>query len=96
MTAAEQHRLKKAAYGHRTPQQDLLRARIVLRAARGRGNAAIDRETGAHLDTVRTWRVRFADGGLASPADRRRCGRPQRFTPVQVAEVKALMGLVGP
>ncbi|WP_405826743.1 hypothetical protein [Streptomyces sp. NBC_01390] len=24
------------------------------------------RETGAHLDTVRTWRVRFADGGPAA------------------------------
>jgi transposase len=65
----------------------------VLQAARGLGNAAIARETGAHLDTVRTWRVRFADGGLAALAalaDRRRCGRPRRFTPVQVAEVKAL------
>lgn len=90
LTAAERHRLKNAAYGHRTPHQDLLRAQIVLQAARGRGNAAIARETGAHLDTVRTWRARFADGGIPAPADRRRCGRPRRFTPVQVAEVKAL------
>ncbi|MCX4594636.1 helix-turn-helix domain-containing protein [Streptomyces sp. NBC_01549] len=90
LTAAERHRLKKAAYGHSTPHRDRLRAQIVLQAARGRGNAAIARETGAHLDTVRTWRVRFADGGLAALADRRRCGRPRCFTPVQVAEVKAL------
>jgi transposase len=90
LTAAERHRLKKAAYGHSTPHRDRLRAQIVLQAARGRGNAAIARDTGAHLDTVRTWRVRFADGGLAALADRRRCGRPRRFTPVQVAEVKAL------
>ncbi|MFD5063533.1 MULTISPECIES: IS630 family transposase [unclassified Streptomyces] len=90
LTAAERRRLKKAAYGHRTPHRDRLRAQIVLQAARGRGNAAIARETGAHLDSVRTWRVRFADGGLAALADRRRCGRPRRFTPVQVAEVKAL------
>ncbi|WP_328744582.1 IS630 family transposase [Streptomyces sp. NBC_00285] len=61
-----------------------------LYAARGRGNARIARETGVHLDTVRTWRVRFADGGLPALADRERCGRPRRFTPVQVAEVKAL------
>ncbi|MFJ8141200.1 helix-turn-helix domain-containing protein [Streptomyces sp. NPDC096013] len=38
------------------------------------GNAAIARETGVHLDTVRTWRVRFAEGGLPALADRRRCG----------------------
>ncbi|MFC5914395.1 helix-turn-helix domain-containing protein [Streptomyces pulveraceus] len=41
-----------------------MRAQIMLQAAQGRGDAAIARETGAHLDTVRTWRVRFADGGL--------------------------------
>ncbi|MET4922261.1 helix-turn-helix domain-containing protein [Streptomyces sp. PSRA5] len=43
-----------------------------------------------YLDTVRTWRNRFADGRLPAPADRRRSGRPARFTPVQVAEAKAL------
>ncbi|MDX3246209.1 helix-turn-helix domain-containing protein [Streptomyces sp. ME18-1-4] len=62
----------------------------MLHAARGRGNARIARETGAHLDTVRTWRSRFADGGLPALVDCKRSGRPQRFTPVQVAEVKAL------
>lgn len=41
-----------------------------MQAARGRGNAAIAREAGGHLDPVRTWRVRFADGGLAALADR--------------------------
>jgi transposase len=42
------------------------------------------------IDTVRRWRGRYADGGLAALADRRRSGRPPRFTPVQVAEVKAM------
>ncbi|MFI6809096.1 helix-turn-helix domain-containing protein [Streptomyces luteogriseus] len=62
--------------------------RSCCRPPRGRGNAAIARETGAHLDTVLTWRARFADGGIPALADRRRCGRPRRFTLVQVAEVK--------
>ena len=43
-----------------------------------------------HTDTVRCWRDRFAAGGLAALADRKRTGRPARFTPVQVTEVKAL------
>lgn len=90
LTPAERHRLEKAAYGHKTAHQDRVRAQIVLQAARGRGNAAIARETGVHVDTVRTWRFRFAEGGLPALADRGRCGRPRRFTPVQVAEVKAL------
>ncbi|WP_442806968.1 IS630 family transposase [Streptomyces sp. NBC_01318] len=60
------------------------------RPARGRSNARIAHETGLHLDTVRTWLSRFAHGGLPALADRKRSGRPARFTPVQVAEAKAL------
>ncbi|MDH6704210.1 transposase [Kitasatospora sp. MAA19] len=89
-TAAERERLKKMAYGHKTEYRLRMRAQVVLRAARGRSNARIARETGLHLDTVRAWRGRFADGGLPALADRRRSGRPARFTPVQVAEAKAL------
>ncbi|WTT40904.1 IS630 family transposase [Kitasatospora sp. NBC_00085] len=42
------------------------------------------------MDTVRTWRGRFAAGGLAALEDRKRSGRPPSFTPLQVAEAKAL------
>ncbi|MFE7758604.1 helix-turn-helix domain-containing protein [Streptomyces sp. NPDC057429] len=90
LTNAERERLKKSAYGHKTPYQTRQRAAIVLHATRGRANARIARETGLHLDTVRTWRGRFADGGLPALVDRKRSGRPARFTPVQVAEAKAL------
>lgn len=90
LTAAERHRLKKMAYGHKTPHQARQRASVVLLAARGRGNARIAAETHLHEDTVRTWRGRFAHGGLPALADRKRSGRPARFTPVQVAEAKAL------
>ncbi|MEU9478071.1 IS630 family transposase [Streptomyces sp. NPDC048191] len=90
LTAAERHRLKKAAYGHKTPHQSRVRSQIVLLAARDRSNAQIAAEVGVHVDTVRTWRGRFAGGGLLALADRRRSGRPARFTPVQVAEAKAL------
>ncbi|MFE7751962.1 helix-turn-helix domain-containing protein [Streptomyces sp. NPDC057428] len=90
LTNAERERLKKSAYGHKTPYRTRQRAAIVLHAARGRANARIARETGMHLDTVRTWRGRFADGGPPALVDRKRSGRPARFTPVQVAEAKAL------
>ncbi|MDJ0386434.1 IS630 family transposase [Streptomyces sp. G-G2] len=90
LTTAERARLKKAAYGHKTPHRTRVRAHIVLLAARGRANARIARESGMHLDTVRTWRSRFAAQGLPGLADHKRCGRPASFTPLQVAEVKAL------
>ncbi|MGW8485378.1 IS630 family transposase [Streptomyces sp. NPDC055886] len=90
LTASDRHQLKKAAYGHKTEHRARIRAHIVLHAARGRSNARIAAETRLHVDTVRTWRGRFAHGGLPALADRKRSGRPARFTPVQVAETKAL------
>ncbi|WP_377273742.1 helix-turn-helix domain-containing protein [Peterkaempfera sp. SMS 1(5)a] len=81
LTASERHRLKKMAYGHKTPHQTRQRATVVLLAARGRSDARIAAETHLHVDTVRTWRGRFADDGLPTLADRKRSGRPARFTP---------------
>ncbi|WP_255310697.1 helix-turn-helix domain-containing protein [Streptomyces viridosporus] len=52
----QRHRLKKMAYDHKTAHQSRMRAHIVLHAALGRSNARIARETGLHMDTVRTWR----------------------------------------
>ncbi|MFI6062458.1 IS630 family transposase [Streptomyces sp. NPDC051286] len=89
-TAAERARLKKMAYGQKTEHRLRMRAQVVLHAARGRSNARIARETGLHLDTVRTWRGRFAARGLVGLADRQRSGRPARFTALQAAQVKAL------
>ncbi|MEU9126139.1 IS630 family transposase [Streptomyces sp. NPDC048506] len=90
LTASQRHRLKKAAWGHKTPHQARIRAQIVLHAACGLSNARIARETGLHLDTVRTWRGRFAEQGLAGLADRKRSGRPCAFTALQAARAKAL------
>lgn len=41
LTAAERHRLKKMAYGHKSPHHARQRATIVLLAARGRSNARL-------------------------------------------------------
>ena len=68
----------------------MVRARIVLAAATGQTNAAIAAELAISVDTVRKWRARFAAKGLPGLDDLPRCGRPRRFTPVQVAQVKAL------
>jgi transposase len=78
------------AYGHKTEHRIRQRAHIVLLAARNRSNARIARETGLHLDTVRTWRGRFAEHRLPALSDRKRCGRPAFFTALQSAQVKAL------
>jgi transposase len=90
LTTAERRRLRKLAHSRTAGYQQVIRARIVLDAARGHSNAEISRRRGVVADTVRLWRGRYADEGIAGLADRRRSGRPPRFTPVQAAEVKAL------
>ena len=85
LTTAERRRLKKLACSHTAGYQQVIRARIVLDAARGHSNAEISRRRGLVADTVRLWRGRYADEGIAGLADRRRSGRPPRFTPVQAA-----------
>jgi transposase len=82
--------LTRRARGQKTPSRDKVRARIVLLAADRWSNAAIAGQVGVSVDTVRTWRGRFASHGLAGLADRARSGRPARFRPVQVAQVKSL------
>ncbi len=62
-----------------TAQRDVLRARIVLMAAKGRSTRSIARELGTMPRTVSTWRGRFAREGLAGLADRRRTGAKPKY-----------------
>jgi hypothetical protein len=48
LSAAQRHRLKKIAWGHKSPYRGRLRAQIVLDAAAGHANAAIARRLGGH------------------------------------------------
>jgi transposase len=90
LTASERHRLKKLVRTHTAAQRDVTRASIVLLAARFVSNDKIAIRLGISVDTVRKWRGRYAVEGRDGLADRPRSGRPPTFTPVQVAEVKAL------
>jgi transposase len=90
LTASERHRLKKLVRTHTAAQREVTRASIVLLAARSLPNNKIATRLGISVDTVRTWRGRYAAEGRGGLADRPRSGRPPTFTPVQAAEVKAL------
>lgn len=49
-----------------TPQQVVVRCRIVLAAAAGRAETAIAAELKLNRNTVRLWKQRFASGGISS------------------------------
>src|SRR5271165_4789107 len=90
LTAAGRKTLKKRARGAKTCWRDRLRAQIVLAAARGRDNARIAAGLGVTADTVRKWRGRFAERGLAGLEDLPRSGRPRRISAADRAAVVAL------
>jgi transposase len=90
VTGAVRRVLIRRARGQKTAYRDKIRAQIVLRAAERQTNTGIAAELVITADTVRVWRGRFAEHGLAGLKDRPRCGRPSRFSAVQVAQVTSL------
>jgi len=60
LSEKEQEGLLQITKRHRSEQQVVLRARIVLAAAQGSSNAHIARKVGVNVDTVRLWRDRWA------------------------------------
>jgi len=90
LSLVEEAVLRARARAGRGEHRDVVRARIVLAAVAGCANAVIAARLGLSVDTVRKWRSRFVAQGLPGLEDRSRSGRPRRFTPVEVAEVKAL------
>lgn len=59
LSEKEQEELTQIIRRHRSEQQVVLRARIVLAAAQGHSNAHIARELKINVDTARLWRDRW-------------------------------------
>ena len=60
LSEKEQEGLLQITKRHRSEQQVVLRARIVLAAAQGHSNVQIASELSLNVDTVRLWRDRWA------------------------------------
>ncbi|HEX4206155.1 MAG TPA: hypothetical protein VHZ51_18555 [Ktedonobacteraceae bacterium] len=58
LSEKEQEGLLQITKRHRSEQQVVLRARIVLAAAQGHANVQNASELDTHVDTVRLWRDR--------------------------------------
>jgi transposase len=81
LTAEEEQALRKLVAAHKSPQDQVLRARIVLLAFDHPewSNQQIAHEAGCTDWTVRKWRKRWAE--KRSVADLPRPGAPRRFSP---------------
>ena len=90
LAKGERHRLEETLRRTTAPQREVQRARIALLAADGVGNHAIARAVGCALQTVKTWRKRYASEHLAALQDRPRSGRPPTFGPRTLVQVKAI------
>jgi transposase len=66
LSDSDQQQLQQWASACGTPQQVVLRCRIVLAAASGQSDNAIAAELAVNRHTVRLWRQRLADQGLQS------------------------------
>lgn len=81
LSRGERAELLARSRGYASPYRDVVRAKIVLLASQGLGNASI----AEHLDTPRQivskWRRRFHDERLAGLDELPRSGRPARFSP---------------
>jgi DDE superfamily endonuclease/Homeodomain-like domain len=91
LTDTQRRELDRLVRAGRTEQRLALRAGIVLAAADGQPNVRIAASLGVCEDTARKWRHRWcAAPGVSSLGDAHRSGRRPVFTPVQVAQVKAV------
>lgn len=91
--------LEKLAARHTTGQQKAQRARIILKAAEGKNNAAIAREVNQSIDMVRLWRRRWRDlepieledlSVEERLEDLPRPGAPSRLTADQVCQMEQM------
>lgn len=59
LSEKEQEELTRLTRRHRSEQQVVVRARIILAAAQGSSNSQIAHDLGINVDTVRLWRDRW-------------------------------------
>jgi transposase len=65
MSEGQRKTLETVSRSHTAPVREVNRARVLLLAADGVANTAIAERVGVSVSTVRAWRDRFAEDGLA-------------------------------
>ena len=81
LSEGEREALERVATKYSSPYRDVMRAKIVLYAARGLSNKEIASRLDLPRQVVSKWRKRFFEEGMAGLAERPRRGRPATFSP---------------
>jgi transposase len=90
LTPDERAALERRVRARTSPQQAVLRAQIILRAAAGARNEDIAAALGIARHTVQRWRDRFAATRLPGLADRPHQPPPRRYGPERQAQIVLL------
>lgn len=77
----EARELTRRAAKYTLPYYQVVRARMILLAAEGRGNDEIAATLHTRREIVSLWRKRFFEERLAGLEDQARPGRPRSFPP---------------
>lgn len=87
----DRRRLQGVIRSHKSPQREVLRAKIILLASQGFNSTDIAFELGVDVKTVRKWRLRFKYLSFDGLLDEKRTGRPPLFDPMVQHEVFSLV-----
>jgi transcriptional regulator with XRE-family HTH domain len=86
MSVGQRNALETLARAHSAPHRQVQRAKALLLAADGVANTRIADEVGVTTVTVRAWRNRFAEEGLAKLGEVRQGRGPKPSIPVEKIE----------
>jgi len=87
LSAEERSVLTQQSRQRKGPQQEVLRARIILGCASGQTGMAVGRALGVSNTTVGKWRARFLSYRLAGLSDEPRIGGPRTVSDRQVMAI---------
>jgi putative transposase len=87
LTQGQERQLDAMARSRSVPHSQVIRARIVLMAAKGMTNTEIAPEVGLSIGMVGIWRRRFLTQGVEGLRDEPRSGRPRSVSDQRIAEV---------
>lgn len=96
LSDSEQNELQELINRHKTPQQMVIRAKIIILASSGKNNGEIARILDISLDMARLWRNRWLEtqetelSGVKKLQDSERLGAPPKFSMEQVIDLFAL------